>query len=373
MTAAQPSASQASQFVMTMAARYGIDEDQLFNTLGSTAFRLKNGEVPTHAQMTALLVVANEYKLNPFTKEIYAYPDKGAVIPVVGVDGWVKIINSHKQYAGVEFVYSSEYVTMPGAKVPAPMWIDCLIHRKDLDKPVKVREFLDETYRTLPGPWQTHPKRLLRHKALIQCARVAFGFSGIYDQDEAERIIEAQAHTQTGNVVQLNASSNGQGSSMTAIPHLTDAEQAGFAKELAALIQRGEQLGSFAPCRAWVESLDNPAAQAYLYAELESAEQSWQARDAEQATDTESEKGTTQHVEPQASVSDSSGEHDDEKPKADLKSTVKQVIDKCLAANSFDPGRAWIKARLAHSETATNYALEQLEAAESEWKLAVAS
>lgn len=33
---------------------------------------------------------------------------------------------------------------------------------------------------------------MLRHKALIQCARVAFGFSGIYDQDETERIIEGQ-------------------------------------------------------------------------------------------------------------------------------------------------------------------------------------
>jgi hypothetical protein len=41
------------------------------------------------------------------------------------------------------------------------------------------------------GPWATHPKRMLRHKAMIQCARIAFSFAGIYDQDEAERIIEA--------------------------------------------------------------------------------------------------------------------------------------------------------------------------------------
>ena len=27
-------------------------------------------------------------------------------------------------------------------------------------------------------------------KAMIQCARLAFGFAGIYDQDEAERIAE---------------------------------------------------------------------------------------------------------------------------------------------------------------------------------------
>ncbi|MCO2532685.1 phage recombination protein Bet, partial [Pseudomonas aeruginosa] len=32
--------------------------------------------------------------------------------------------------------------------------------------------------------------RMLRHKAMIQCARLAFGFAGIYDQDEAERIVE---------------------------------------------------------------------------------------------------------------------------------------------------------------------------------------
>jgi len=31
---------------------------------------------------------------------------------------------------------------------------------------------------------------MLRHKAMIQCARLAFGFAGIYDQDEAERIAE---------------------------------------------------------------------------------------------------------------------------------------------------------------------------------------
>jgi len=41
------------------------------------------------------------------------------------------------------------------------------------------------------GPWKSHPYRMLRHKAMIQCARLAFGFVGIYDGDEAERIVEA--------------------------------------------------------------------------------------------------------------------------------------------------------------------------------------
>jgi hypothetical protein len=29
---------------------------------------------------------------------------------------------------------------------------------------------------------------MLRHKALVQCARLAFGLVGVYDPDEAERI-----------------------------------------------------------------------------------------------------------------------------------------------------------------------------------------
>jgi hypothetical protein len=33
---------------------------------------------------------------------------------------------------------------------------------------------------------------MLRHKALVQCARLCFGLSGIYDPDEAQRIRASQ-------------------------------------------------------------------------------------------------------------------------------------------------------------------------------------
>ena len=173
------------------------DGTDLIGTLKATAFK---GEV-SDAQMTALLVVANQYALNPWTKEIYAFPDKNnGIVPVVGVDGWSRIINSHPQFDGIEFHHADEFVTMPGAK-PAPEWIECHIHRKDRSRPVVVREYLDEVYRApfkgkygdVTGPWQTHTKRFLRHKAMIQCARLAFGYGGIYDQDEAERIVEASS------------------------------------------------------------------------------------------------------------------------------------------------------------------------------------
>lgn len=150
------------------------DGGQLIETLKATAFK---GQV-SDAQMTALMVVANQYGLNPWTKEIYAFPDRNnGIVPVVGVDGWSRIINEHQQFDGLEFVQDDESCT-------------CVIYRKDRSHPVRVTEYMSECNRKT-GPWQSHPKRMLRHKALIQAARLAFGYTGIFDQDEAERIVES--------------------------------------------------------------------------------------------------------------------------------------------------------------------------------------
>lgn len=200
--------SDNSSLIVRMAARFGVDSEKFYATLKATAFKQRDGSAPSHEQMLVLLVVAEQYNLNPFTREIYAFPDKqNGIIPVVGVDGWSRIINTHPQYDGVEFVYADKMVKMQGALVECPEWIECVIYRKDRSRPTRVREFLDEVYRypfqgngqhgpyTVNGPWQTHTKRQLRHKGLIQCARVALGFSGIYDQDEAERIREMEQAT----------------------------------------------------------------------------------------------------------------------------------------------------------------------------------
>lgn len=152
------------------------DTAELVAALKATAFK---GQV-SDAQMTALLVVANQYGLNPWTKEIYAFPDRqNGIVPVVGVDGWSRIINSHPQFDGMDFEQDDERCT-------------CIIYRKDRTHPIRVTEYMAECKRDGVGPWKSHPRRMLRHKAMIQCARIAFGFVGIYEQDEAERILEAQ-------------------------------------------------------------------------------------------------------------------------------------------------------------------------------------
>jgi phage recombination protein Bet len=171
---------QRTSLVARMAERFGVDPEKMLTTLKATAFK---GDV-SNEQMMALLVVAEQHGLNPWTKEIYAFPDRNhGIVPVVGVDGWARIINERKELDGIDFLEAED-----------GSWIECVIYRKDREHPTRLREWLAECKRDT-GPWKSHPRRMLRHKSLIQCARIAFGFGGIYDQDEAERIIEVEPIT----------------------------------------------------------------------------------------------------------------------------------------------------------------------------------
>lgn len=193
----------------TLAKRFELgDGAGLVETLKATAFK---GQV-SDAQMTALLIVANQYGLNPWTKEIYAFPDKNnGIVPVVGVDGWSRIMNGHPQFDGMDFEQDDESCT-------------CKIYRKDRSRPVSVTEYMSECKRSNVGPWTSHPKRMLRHKAMIQCARLAFGFGGIYDQDEAERIAEIEINP-------IDGKNEHEQRKISELPHYPDAE---FAKNLTA-------------------------------------------------------------------------------------------------------------------------------------------
>lgn len=180
--------------------RFGVEPEKMIATLKQTAFRQradKSGKVSevTNEQMMALLVVADQYNLNPWTKEIYAFPSDGGIMPIVGVDGWIRMMNEHPQFNGVEFVYGPEVAAkdeQDRLKFVYHDWVESRIFRKDREHPYVVREFHAECYRNT-GPWNQSPRRMLRHKALIQCARLAFGFAGITDEDDAERIYDATA------------------------------------------------------------------------------------------------------------------------------------------------------------------------------------
>lgn len=186
--------AQSPSLIRSMAEKYGVDATKLQATLIKTIFPQDREATPE--QVIMFLVVANKYDLNPFTKEIYAFPTKGGgIVPIVSIDGWLAIINRQPTLDGVEF---ADALSTDGKELVS---ITCRIYRKDRTHPIEVTEYMEECYRETrnrdgkiieDSPWNKWPRRMLRHKALIQCARVAFSLSGIYEHDEAERIVEAE-------------------------------------------------------------------------------------------------------------------------------------------------------------------------------------
>lgn len=171
-----PLSTARPSLIVQMAGAYSMDPDKFTATIRNTC--MPNNA--TNEDFAAFLMVAHKHGLNPVTREIYAFPKKGGGIqPIVGVDGWMTLINNHPEFDGMAF---QDEFNEKGELIA----ITCELFRKDRSRPVCVTEYMVECKRPTE-PWQKWPARMLRHKAAIQAARYAFSFSGIVDPEEAER------------------------------------------------------------------------------------------------------------------------------------------------------------------------------------------
>lgn len=172
--------------VADMAAEYHMEKEAFEAALRATV-------VPSNCsppQFAAFLMVARQYGLSPLTKEIYAFPSRGGgIVPIVSVDGWVNLVNSQGQCDG--FTFEMEHDDKNNL-----VSCTCSMYRKDRKHPIVVTEYLAECVRST-DPWKMK-HRMLRHKTLIQAARYAFGFSGIYDEDEGQKIAEIDPNKDMG-------------------------------------------------------------------------------------------------------------------------------------------------------------------------------
>lgn len=187
LPALRPTNGGARQSALSaLADRFQIQPDRLMAVLKATVLKPTQKHTPTDEEVAAFILVANQYQLNPFTREIHAFVDpQRGVVPIVGVDGWCRIVNSNAEFDGCEF----EEVEDEEGK---PYKTTCIMHVRGRGHPVKVTERFKECHRP-SMPWNSMPFRMLRHKAFMQAARIAFSISGIYDEDEAKDIIQNAA------------------------------------------------------------------------------------------------------------------------------------------------------------------------------------
>jgi phage recombination protein Bet len=183
---AQIEPNQRLSVIDSLARHYTMEKAAFLQVMKMTIMK---GANVSNEDIAAFCLVAKEHGLNPFTKEIFAFPANGGIQPIVSVDGWMKLINSHPDFDGMTFDD-----TVIDGKITA---ITCNMHRKGRAHPVAVTEYMSECFRQTPT-WKQWPARMLRHKTAIQAARYAFGFAGIMEPDEAERMTDApvQGHVE---------------------------------------------------------------------------------------------------------------------------------------------------------------------------------
>jgi hypothetical protein len=129
-----------------------------------------------------LLRLASKYQLDPLSDEVNLLETKEGYLPFITIDGWAKLINQHPQYAGMSLRDSTELID------GIPAWMECTIYRNDRILPIVIKEYLEEV-RTDHPSWQQMPRRMLRHRVIQQCARLALGISSNEHFASSENLI----------------------------------------------------------------------------------------------------------------------------------------------------------------------------------------
>jgi hypothetical protein len=118
--------------------------------------------------LLALLRIAREKHLDPLKEEVaLALYDDSCWQAYITVEGYCKILNRHPAFNGITFSQSEEDSN------EIPIWMECSIYRKDRILPILVREYFEEV-KGEQAIWKRMPRRMLRHRVMQQCARLAF-------------------------------------------------------------------------------------------------------------------------------------------------------------------------------------------------------
>jgi len=119
--------------------------------------------------LLTLLRLARAHNLDPLKEEVaLALYEDCHWQAYITVEGYSKILNSHPAFDGISFTESPEKAS------GIPIWMECTIYRKDRSLPIVVREYFAEV-KGDQAIWQKMPRRMLRHRVMQQCARLAVG------------------------------------------------------------------------------------------------------------------------------------------------------------------------------------------------------
>jgi len=163
-----------TSYVQSLALFHGLIEHEISKAakgLGIANEQLKawidlHIEVPAKT-ILVLLRTVQALHLDPLNEEIgFTQYDDGGWQTFISIEGCSKLLNAHEQFNGLVFTQAETQIE------GVPEWVECSIYRKDRILPITVREHYLEVKGDSPI-WQKMPRRMLRHRALQQCVRLA--------------------------------------------------------------------------------------------------------------------------------------------------------------------------------------------------------
>jgi hypothetical protein len=172
-----------STALVKLSENLGVSTDEVSNVVKGMILSAKNqhGAVATDAELTVVAGVCAKYDLNPLVKEAHAFISGGKLSVMIGVDGWIKIMNRQPDFDGFE---QEDKFDSNGSLLS----VTTKIYVKGRKYPTPHTEYMSEAVQAKSDAWKKYPNRMLSGKSLGQCVRKAFGISEVIDDDEAGRI-----------------------------------------------------------------------------------------------------------------------------------------------------------------------------------------
>lgn len=182
--------SETTSLVVWFAEQIGCNPSKYKSSLDKALGQL------SPESLLAALALAKELGLNPIGGDIYV-PFDGK--PSISFQGWTKLITARQDFDGMETSFSEKEVNIEGLPQQVPEYVEIKIWRKGVSHPTSIREYMVEAFQPKSQPWRKYPRRMLRHKGVIQCARLTFGLRAVgeeeFDDDGVISVIETPAAT----------------------------------------------------------------------------------------------------------------------------------------------------------------------------------
>lgn len=188
--------------ISKLAQSMGMSEDDFVSCLNQKAQKMLN-----MGELVGICGICLKYQINPLVDgelHIMVNQRNGAVTPILGVNGFHRIMSSDPRFRKLTFEYSQDYINLGVIKVngiDVPKWCPVWI-RGNLTTEIDGKEytssrteFFADCVKQSNG-WQQSPARMLHHRCMAQLVRSVLG---VPLSDEGSPITESPEYRSIPN------------------------------------------------------------------------------------------------------------------------------------------------------------------------------